>query len=138
MRRTPHQTGSMGLHYVCYRLAGQGWHVDTGKRGAASSTKGECWREKEHPITFQTNSFSETAAVPFTRRGFYGVTKNFLVIVTELNSGSPQCYILTRDESQRVMTQDGKGDWWIEIEDYDTEEFKERWDKLETYSAMYQ
>ena len=137
MDRTSHQTGSMGLHYVCYRLAQQCWHVTTVKRKASSPTEGVCWRGKMTPITFRTNSFSQTAAVPFGQRGRLGMVKDFLIVVIELNSGSPCCYILTRAEAQDAMSEDGNGEWWLEIEDYDTEEFKERWDKFENHLAMY-
>ncbi len=132
MNRTSHQTGSMGLHYVCYRLAGQGWHVTTEERKVSSPTEGYCWRGKMTPVTFQTRSLSQTAAVPFGQRGRLGVVKDFLIVVIKLDSGSPCCYILTRAEAQAALSRDGNdGDWWLEIEDYDTGEFKERWDKMD-------
>ena len=130
MNRTSHQTGSMGLHYVCYRLAGQCWHVTTEERGVLSPTEGYCWRGEMTPVTFQTNSFSQTQAVSFGQRG--RVVKDFLIVVIELDSDSPCCYILTRAEAQDALWRDKNGDWWLEIEDYDTEEFKERWDKMDS------
>ena len=60
------------------------------------------------------------------------MVKDFLIVVIKLDSGSPCCYILTHAEAQEALSRDRNGDWWLEIEDYDTEEFKERWDKMDS------
>lgn len=132
MQRTGHMTGSMGLHYVCFRLSEYGWNVLVSKEKVTDPNEGSCWRKEGKSITFQTNSFSQTNAVSFGQRGRPGVVKDFLIVVKALDSGSPCCYILTRAEARDAMSEDRNGDWWLEIEDYDTEEFKERWDKFET------
>ena len=96
MNIKPQQKGSMGLHYICYRLAQQGWHVNTGQRGAMSPTEGECWRDKNKPITFQTRSQTDKRPIPL---GTGAITKDLLIAVIGLGLNKPEVYIFTADEA---------------------------------------
>ena len=78
MNRTSHQTGSMGLHYVCYRLAGQGWHVTTEEREVLSPTEGYCWRGKMTPVTFQTRRLQRDTSSVIRTEGASWCGQGFL------------------------------------------------------------
>ncbi len=124
-------TGSMGLHYVCFRLSEYGWNVLVSKENVTAPNEGSCWRKDGKSITFQTRSQSDKSAIPLGA-GASTITNQFLIAVVNLNSDKPEVYIFTADEAKCKMAKDEGGDQhWIEVESYDTEDFRERWDKLD-------
>ena len=132
MQRTNHMTSSMGLHYACFRLAERCWNVSVSKMNINDRSEGSCSRSNGKFITFQTSAVSEKAAIRFAK-GPSGMTQQFLIVVVNLNSDTPEVYIFTADEAKDKMVKDKRGDQhWIPVRIYDTEEFRDRWDKLET------
>ena len=133
MQRTQHMTGSMGLHYVCYRLAERCWNVSVSKMSHRDRNEGSCKRRDGKSITFQTQSQSDKRAIRLAA-GASTITKDFLIAVVDLNSDVPEIYIFTADEARdKMVEQRSQGSQgFIEVEIYDTEEFRDRWDKLET------
>ena len=133
MKRTNQMTGSMGFHYVCYRLAERCWNVSFSKMSNRDRNEGTCKRRDGNLITFQTQSPSRKLAIQLAD-GLNKITKDFLIAVVNLN-GVPEAYIFTADEARGKMVEQGKPGsirGFIEVRDYDTEEFRDRWDKLET------
>ena len=67
------------------------------------------------------------------RRGPSRITQQFLIAVVNLDSDTPEVYIFTADEAKDKMVKRGKSNQhFIQVKVYDTEEFRDRWDKLET------
>ena len=134
MERTEHMAGSMGLHYVCFRLAKQGWHVSVSKMRVTDPNEGSCSpkgsRKDVKSITFQTQSQGGKLAIQLNG-GLSKITKQFLIAVVNLDFDVPEVYIFTADEARdKMVEQNNRG--FIEVKIYDTEEFRDRWDKLET------
>ena len=132
MQRTQHMTGSMGLHYVCYKLAERCWNVSVSKMSNRDRNEGSCKRRDGKSITFQTQSQGRKLAIQLNG-GLSKITKQFLIAVVNLDFDVPEVYIFTADEARdKMVEQNNRG--FIEVKIYDTEEFRDRWDKLETES----
>ena len=130
MQRTQHMTGSMGLHYVCYKLAERCWNVSVSKMSNRDRNEGSCKRRDGKSITFQTQSQGRKLAIQLNG-GLSKITKQFLIAVVNLDFDVPEVYIFTADEARdKMVEQNNRG--FIEVKIYDTEEFRDRWDKLET------
>ena len=125
-------TCSMGLHYVCYQLAKRGWHVSTPCRHAKSPAIGRCWRTSGQSFSFQTTSQRGKDPIQFAL-GTAKITESFLISVVNLDSddAEPEVYVFTADEARDSMTPKGRKRQFIQVPVYNTEEFRERWDKLE-------
>ena len=133
MQRTQHMTGSMGLHYVCYRLAERCWNVSVSKMSNRDRNEGSCKRRDGKSITFQTQSQGRKLAIQLNS-GLSKITKQVLIAVVNLDFDEPEVYIFTADEARTKMIEQGKPGFirgFIEVRDYDTDEFRDRWDKLE-------
>ena len=131
MQRTQHMTGSMGLHYVCFRLSEYGWNVLVSKEKVTDPNQGSCWWKDGKSITFQTQSQGRKSAIQLNG-GLSKIAKQFLIAVVNLDFGEPEVYIFTADEARTKMIEQGKPvRGFIEVRDYDTDEFRDRWDKLD-------
>ena len=129
MQRTNQMTGSMGLHYVCYRLAERCWNVSVSKMSNRDRNEGSCKRRDGKSITFQTQSQSGKGNIRLAA-GVSTITKQFLIAVVNLDFDVPEVYIFTADEAKDKMVE-YKSQGFIHVKIYDTEEFRNRWDKLE-------
>ena len=131
-------TCSMGLHYVCYRLAKQGWHVSTSCRHAKSPAIGKCWRTSGQSFSFQTTGQRGKDPIMFSG-GAANITEPFLISVVNLDDAEPEVYVFTADEARNSMVPKGRlGRHFIQVPVYnktETDKFSERWDKLETYEG---
>ena len=122
-------TGSMGLHYVCYRLAKQCWNVSVSKMSNRDRNEATCKRRDGKLITFQTQSQSGKGNIRLAA-GASTITKQFLIAVVNLDFDVPEVYIFTADEAKDKIVE-YKNQGFIHVKIYDTEEFRNRWDKLE-------
>ena len=122
-------TGSMGLHYVCYRLAKQCWNVSVSKMSNRDRNEATCKRRDGKLITFQTQSQSGKGNIRLAA-GASTITKQFLIAVVNLDFDVPEVYIFTADEAKDKIVE-YKNQVFIHVKIYDTEEFRNRWDKLE-------
>lgn len=133
MKRTNQMTGSMGFRYVCYRLVERCWNVSFSKMSNRDRNEGTCRPKGSfNSITFQTQGMGGKAEI-ILNGGLNKITKDFLIVVVNLNS-APEAYIFTADEARDKMVEQGKPGsirGFIEVRDYDTDEFRDRWDKLE-------
>ena len=133
MQRTNQMTGSMGFHYVCYRLAERAWNVSFSKMSNRDRNEGTCKRQNSFKsITFQTQGMGGKAEI-ILNGGLSRITKDFLIVVVNLDD-VPKVYIFTADEAKaKMIERDYQGlVGRIRVKDYDTDEFRDRWDKLET------
>ena len=109
------------------------WNVSFSKTSNRDRNEGTCKRRDRNLITFQTQSQSRKLAIQLAD-GLNKITKDFLIAVVNLD-GAPEAYIFTADEARDKIVEQGKPGsirGFIEVRDYDTEEFRDRWDKLET------
>lgn len=54
------------------------------------------------------------------------------VITVDANSDAPICYVLSLGDVRRVASRDkgGQQRYWLEIRDYERDEFREAWDRV--------
>ncbi len=132
MGRNQFQTSTMGLHYVSYKLAEQAWYVSAGKYKVTSPAVGEFWRTGLARTTFQVSVQRGKGGIRFNG-GSEKIKMDFLIAVVNLD-GVPEVYIFTADEARDKMIEKRYKDGLqgvIEVRDYVTDEFRDRWDKLE-------
>ena len=58
-------------------------------------------------------------------------------MVTELDSAVPVCYLLSNSEAKMAVQTNSHGTLFLNPKAYTKEEFREQWDKLETYSMLF-
>ena len=104
MCRTQHQTSSMGLYYVGYRLAERCWHVSAGKCAANSPAKGKFWRTGLPQITFQVSAQRKKSPICFNG-GPERITEQFLIAVVNLDTDKPEVYVFTADDAKERLVQ---------------------------------
>ena len=133
MTKSNHVTGNIALYYVCWNLSKLGWKVIPTKRHLTGPNIVECWKgtDRNQGITVQVRS-SKTNSAASIEPDRDNIKGDFWIIITFLNSDKQQTYILSRDEVKARASQDGNGKDWLEPEDYEVEEFKEKWDRIET------
>jgi hypothetical protein len=59
------------------------------------------------------------------------IDADWVVVCTRVRTDGPRCYVLTPDEVSKLANRDKRGpNYWLEIAQYDTKEFAERWDRI--------
>jgi hypothetical protein len=56
-----------------------------------------------------------------------------MVVCRKVNEPNPECFILTTEEVKKLANRNEKGEevsYWLEPPDYETEQFRERWDRM--------
>ncbi|RLE96264.1 MAG: hypothetical protein DRJ57_05800, partial [Thermoprotei archaeon] len=111
--------GLVGLYYVCYRLAKNGWIVMPTCRNARGFDIVALSPDLRKRITIEVESFSGRSAVSLGKS--CEILADYLVIRTNVLE-EPVTYVLSREEAERLIREDRKGEYWIEVKDYDREE----------------
>lgn len=128
-------TGNAGLNYASWQLSRRGWHVMPTIRNARGSdlivTDGD-----EHVFFgVQSKALSKRAAVPLGLT-LEALRSEYWVITVNANSDTPICYVLSLDDVRRVASRDkgGRRAFWLEVRDYEKDEFLEAWERIGTPS----
>jgi|SRR5215204_562481 len=59
------------------------------------------------------------------------IDADWVIVCTRVREENPRCYVLTSGEVSKLANRDKRGpNYWLEIAQYDTEEFAERWDRI--------
>ena len=123
MQRDRGITSNMGMYYVCYKLSGLSFYATIKRRRPNIVV---CKNEaNSREVVIRVRSSSEQDAISL-EDSLENIQGDFWIIVTRLNYGEPQTYILSSDEVKKGASQDGDGRNWLEPEDYVMEEFKEK------------
>ena len=125
-------TGNKALYHVCYKLSKWGWNASLAKR----DDKGidiRCINEDgSQQISIRKKGRSGKDRAVDVPSPSDRIMADFWVIVTELDSGAPTCYILLPDEIREGTVEhekDGKRSYWLDRK-YDIEPFKEKWERI--------
>ena len=78
-------------------------------------------------ITIEVESFSGRSAVSLGKS--CEILADYLVICANVLE-EPVTYVLSREEAERLIREDRRGEYWIEVKDYDREEYRHRLDSL--------
>jgi hypothetical protein len=118
-----------GVFYACHRLSKMGWNATPTTRNAKgpnvvidSVDGARTWRLK-------VRSLSKRAPVPLGKDP--NIDADWVVVCNGLRTDNPGCYVMTPEEVSNLANRDKHGEnHWLEIAQYDTEEFAERWDRI--------
>lgn len=111
MKHDTHNTGNIGLYFVCFQLAKRGWNVMPTARNArgvdilASDANGDA-------ITIQVKTLSARNPVNIT--GAETLKANFLVVVLNARAEgeqSPECYVLKVKAAAKIIVPHATRPW---------------------------
>lgn len=125
----PNLVRNAGVFFVCHRLSQIGWNASPTTRNAKgpnvvidSADETRTWRLK-------VRSLSKRAPVPLGKDPL--IDADWVIVCNKLRTDSPECYVMTPEEVSKLANRDKHGEnHWLEIAQYDTEEFAERWDRI--------
>jgi len=126
-----HTVGNAGLYYTCYILSLLGWNVMPTARNARGIDVVAYSRDGRRYVGIQVKSLSKRTPVPLgtsldTLMGDLWIIINN--VITE-----PTAYVLRPDEVKRLAhrgEKDGRISFWLQPSAYDSEEFREAWDRI--------
>jgi hypothetical protein len=118
-----------GVFYVCHRLSQMGWSALPKTRYAKGPNVVIDSEDEKRTCRLKVRSLSKRAPVPLGKDPH--IDADWVVVCTRVRADSPRCYVLTPDEVGKLANRDKRGDnYWLEIAQYDTEEFAERWNRI--------
>jgi hypothetical protein len=118
-----------GVFYVCYRLSQMGWDAQPSMRYAKGPNVVIDSEDRERTWRLKVRSLSKRAPVPLGKDP--KIDADWVVVYIGVSTDSPRCYVMTPGEVSDLANRDKQGDnYWLEIAQYDTEEFAERWDRI--------
>jgi hypothetical protein len=79
----------------------------------------------------QSKALSKRSAVPLGK-SIENLRSDWWIITVDANSDAPCCYVLSLDDVKRIANRDKGGEqlYWLEMRDYEHEEFREAWDRI--------
>ena len=85
--------------------------------------------DAERTWRLKVRSLSKRDPVPLGKDPH--IDADWVVVCTGVRTDSLSCYVLTPYEVRKLANRDKRGpNYWLEIAQYDTEEFAERWDRI--------
>ena len=132
MKLDQQTVGNIGLFYVCYRLSRRGWNVMPTARNAKGVDILVYSQDASRKLSIQVKALSHRSPVPL------GATLNhlfadYVVICRKVTEENPECFVLTPDEVREVVhrgEKDGRISYWLQPREYETERFREKWDRI--------
>lgn len=124
--------GNMGLYFVCYRLSQLGWNVMPTARNARGIDILAYSQSGDRFVTVQVKALSKRNAV-LLGPSLDGFIAEFVVVCRKVRTDRPESFVLaSRDVVERAHRggSDSKVTYWLETKAYESNEFRERWDKI--------
>jgi hypothetical protein len=124
-------TGNIGLYYTGYRLSLLGWNVMPTSRNARGIDIIAYSSDGLRFIGVQVKSLSKRNPVPIGT-SLEKIMGDYWVIVNNLVQG-PRAFILKPEEVKERAhrgEKDGRISYWLQPTQYDTDEFREAWDRI--------
>jgi hypothetical protein len=134
MKLGPQAVRNVGLSYVRNQLTRRGWKVMplTGNaKGVDFLIYGQDALLK---LTIKVWAFSQRKAVSL-RATPDNFLADYLVVCSKVIEDNPECFILTQEEVRKLANRnekDEKVSYWLEPRDYDAEQFREKWDRIDS------
>ncbi len=124
-RKLPqHLVRNAGVFYVCHRLSQMGWNALPSMRYAKGPNVVIDSEDEERTWRLKVRSLSKRDPVPLGKDPH--IDADWLVVCNRLRTDSPGCYVMTSEEVSKLANRDKHGEnHWLEIAQYDTEEFAE-------------
>jgi hypothetical protein len=125
----PHLVRKAGVFYVCHRLSQMGWNALPSTRKAKGPNVVIDSEGAERTWRLKVRSLSKRDPVPLGKDP--NIDADWVVVCIGVRTDGLSCSVLTPEEVSRLANRDKRGDnYWLEIAQYDTEEFAERWDRI--------
>jgi hypothetical protein len=124
--------GNIGLFYVCYRLSRVGWNVMPTARNAKGVDILIYSQDASRTATIQVKTLSKAYPVPMSNKLDH-LFADFVIVCRHILRETPECFVLTPAEVRRLVhrsEKDGKQSFWLQPRDYDSDEFREKWERI--------
>jgi hypothetical protein len=124
--------GNIGMYYAAYRLSQQGWNVMPTARNARGVDL-LAYDVGAHVYKgIQVKALSKRNPVPLGNSvdRFIG---DWWVIVINAGTTTPTCFIMKPAEVKRLAhrgEKEGRVSYWLQPTQYDTDKFREAWDRI--------
>ena len=123
-----------GLSHARAQLSNRGWKATppTGNaKGVDFLIHGQ---DASRKPTIKARAFSHRNAVSLgaTPDNFLA---DYLVVCSKVIEDNPECFILTQEEVRGLANRNEKGgkvSYWLELRGYDTAQFREKWDRIDS------
>lgn len=125
-------TGNIGLFYVCFRLSRMGWNVLPTSRNAWGPDILIYSQDAKHKFSIQVKSLAKRDPAGFGKN-LEKLVEDFVIVCKDVAKpdGNPVCFILNAEEAKNLAYRDKRGgQHWLQPPAYDSDNFRERWDKI--------
>jgi hypothetical protein len=130
MVRDPYRdqmTGNAGLHYAAWQLSRTGWHVMLTVRNARGSDM--VVANEDETVHFGVQSKASRSRNPIrVRKGTKKLQSEWWILTIEAIEDRPVCFVLSKQDVERLAVGDRDGQWWINPAKCD--EFREAWHRI--------
>ena len=123
--------GNAGLYFTCFHLSLLGWNVMPTARNARGIDIVAYSRRASRFLGIQVKTLSKRNPVPLGT-SLDKLMGDFWVIVNRIAT-EPTVFILRPPEVKRLAhrgEKDGRVSYWLQPTSYDTDEFREAWDRI--------
>ena len=126
--------GNVGMYHAAYRLSQQGWNVMPTSRNARGIDLLAYDAAVNRKLGIQVKALSKEDRPPPVPLGksIDELMGDWWIIVTKATT-EPECFIMTPDEVKRLAHRgeiEGRVSFWLQPNKYQTDEFRERWDRI--------
>ena len=125
--------GNVGLYYVCYRLSLMGWNAMPTARNARGIDILAYSGDGKTKVSFQVKALSKRAPVPLGL-GLENLIADWIVVLNGVSDfqKAPVCFVMNTPEVERLVhiSGDDKHSHWLQPNKYDSDDFRERWDRI--------
>ena len=137
MKLDPQTVRNIGLSHARAQLSNRGWKVVPPTGNAKGLDFLVSGRDASRKLTIKVRAFSRRKAVSLgaTPDNFLA---DYLVVCSKVIEDNPECFILTQEEVRELANRnekDGKVSYWLELRDYETEQFREKWGRIASPAA---
>lgn len=132
MKFNQQTVGNIGLFYACYQLSRFGWNVMPTARNARGVDILIYSQDASRKLSIQVKTLSRRVPVPFGSKLDH-LFADYVVICRRVAEEVPECFILTPEEIRRLIhrgDKDGKVSYWLQPREYESEEFREKWERI--------
>ncbi len=131
MKRDPQIVGNIGLFYVCYKLSLLGWNAMPTARNARGVDIIAYNKDCSEKVGIQVKALSKRNPVPLGT-SLDKIMGDYWIIINNV-AGEPNAFILDPEEVRGLAHQgekDGRVSYWLQPPAYDTDQFREAWDRI--------
>lgn len=131
---SPQIVGNAGLFYCCYRLSRLGWNAMPTARNARGVDLIAYSADALEMRAIQVKALSKRNPVPLGM-SLDKIMGDYWVIVTRVGTDRPEAFVMTPAEvaaaAHEGKSKDGKLSCWLQPAQYDRDEYREAWRRIE-------